>query len=148
VGRLGRRRSLPVILDPHAKVPLSRADVEAAEDGGVLVVDCSWNLLGARGRFPSTPEGTELHGIRRRLPFLVAANPQHYGRIGELNTVEAFSAALYLLGRPERASALLEGFRGGEGFLAINRERLDRFETGESGDDVRTLERELFGGGT
>jgi pre-rRNA-processing protein TSR3 len=131
-----------VVLDPYAPDPLSRADLPVAERGGILVVDCSWNRLAERGGFP----GARSIGDRRRLPFLVAANPQHYGRLAELNTVEALSAALYVLGRPEEAAGLLRGFAGGEAFLEINRERLDRFATATSAEATRRLERSLYGG--
>ena len=33
----------------------------------------------------------------------MAANPQHFGRVTELNTAEAFAAAAHILGFPERA---------------------------------------------
>jgi pre-rRNA-processing protein TSR3 len=136
-----------VVLDPYAATPLSRADLEEAEQGGLLAVDCSWNRLGQRGRFPPGAEDGALHGHRRRLPLLVAANPQHYGRIGELNTVEALAAAVFVLGRPAESTALLAGFRGGDGFLEINAERLARFAGGADSEEMLALERALFGGG-
>jgi len=139
----GPRR--PVVLDPHADRPLSVEDVAAARAGGLLAVDCSWNRVASRGGLPEG-EGGRL-GLRRRLPILVAANPQHYGRVNELNTVEALSAGLFLLGEPERAASLLEGFRGGGGFLALNRERLERYCTAVDAEAVRMAERELFGVG-
>jgi pre-rRNA-processing protein TSR3 len=83
---------------------------------------------------------------RRRLPILVAANPQHYGRLTELNTVEALAAAVYLLGRRAQAEHLLEGFRGGPQFLEINRARLDAYAAAVDADAVRAVEQELFGG--
>jgi pre-rRNA-processing protein TSR3 len=65
--------------------------------------------------------------------------------VNELNTVEALSAALYLLGEPERAARLLDGFRGGPVFLELNRERLDQYRTAIDGVQVRAIERKLFG---
>jgi pre-rRNA-processing protein TSR3 len=144
VRRIGRLRPVPVVLDPHAPDPLSAADRAAARRGGVLAVDCSWNRLAARGGLP-VAAGDE-GGIHRRLPILVAANPQHFGRIAELNTVEALSAALYLLGQRAQAARILEGFRGAEGFLSINRERLDFYATRRTADAVRVAERKLYGG--
>jgi pre-rRNA-processing protein TSR3 len=142
IGAGTRLAGAPVVLDPYAARPLSASDVAAAEKGGLLAVDCSWNRLGARGRFPTGREGPS---VPRRLPFLVAANPQHYGRVGELNTVEALSGALYVLGRVEEAAHLLEGFRGGDGFLEVNRERLERFRACDSAEEIVRSERELFG---
>lgn len=140
-------RPPPVLLDPFAPDPLSGADRPIVLRGGILVVDCSWNQLGARGGFPE-PGGTGRRPpFRRRLPILIAANHQHYGRIAELNTVEAFAAALYLVDRRAEAASLLDGFPGGDGFLSLNRTRLDRYLRAQSADEVRDAERELYGHG-
>ncbi|MFY9716772.1 MAG: DUF367 domain-containing protein [Thermoplasmata archaeon] len=147
VARIGENRSRPVVLDPHAPSPLSGADRAQAKDDGLLVVDCSWNRLAERGSLPRTVPSARDGAIRRRLPILVAANPQHYGRLTELNTVEALAAGLFVLGYPAAAAQILEGFRGGGGFLEINRERLDRYRAAETPDEVREAERALFGGG-
>jgi pre-rRNA-processing protein TSR3 len=144
VRRIATLRPMPIVLDPHAADPLSAADRASARRGGVLAVDCSWNRLAARGSLPGSV--TDDGGIHRRLPILVAANPQHFGRIAELNTVEALSAALYLLGQRAEAARLLEGFRGGGGFLEINRERLDFYASRRTADAVRVAERKLYGG--
>jgi len=141
----GRVYPAPVVLDPYAPDPLSAADGRAATRGGLLAVDCSWNRLAAHGGFSDETLRSTGPGLRRRLPILIAANPQHYGRVAELNTVEALSAALYVLGRRAEAGALLEGFRGGEGFLTINHERLEAYASARSADDVRRLEQSLYG---
>lgn len=135
----------PIVLDPYAPEPLGPADRPAARRGGLLAVDCSWNRLTERGRFPgpSPPRG---EGIRRRLPILIATNPQHYGRPAQLNTVEALAAALVLLGDREEAARLLEGFRGSGSFLAVNADRLAEYARGRDGDGIRAAERRLFGG--
>jgi pre-rRNA-processing protein TSR3 len=115
-----------------------------ARRGGVLAVDCSWNRIESRGSLPGLP--VDDGGIHRRLPILVAGNPQHFGRIAELNTVEALSAALYVLGQRTEAARLLDGFRGGDGFLTINRERLDFYASRRTADAVRVAERKIYGG--
>ncbi|MCI4365628.1 MAG: DUF367 domain-containing protein [Thermoplasmata archaeon] len=143
VRRIGSLRPSPIVLDPHAADPLSGADRAVARRGGVLAVDCSWNRLEARGSLPGDP--SDGGGIHRRLPILVAANPQHFGRIAELNTVEALSAALYILGQRSEAARILDGFRGGDGFLAINRERLEFYASRKTADAVRAAERTLYG---
>jgi len=148
VGRVGENGSRPVVLDPHARTPLSAADLPAARAGGLLVVDCSWNRLAARGSLPETVPRDRDGAVRRRLPILVAANPQHFGRLAELNTVEALSAGLFVLGYPADAGRLLEGFRGGDGFLSINAERLERYRSAESPEAIQDAERALFGGPT
>jgi pre-rRNA-processing protein TSR3 len=136
----------PVVLDPYAPDPLGSADRKSVTRGGILAVDCSWNRLAERGRFPGTEAGARARGIRRRLPILIATNPQHYGHLAQLNTVEAFAAALYLVGRGEEATRLLEGFRGSDAFLAINRERLEAYAREGDADGIRAAERRLFGG--
>jgi len=136
----------PIVLDPYAPDPLGAADRKAAVRGGILAVDCSWNRLTERGRFPGTETTERGRGIRRRLPILVATNPQHYGRLAQLNTVEALAAALYLVGRAEEAGRLLEGFSGSDEFLSVNRERLVAYAEGSDADGVRAAERRLFGG--
>jgi pre-rRNA-processing protein TSR3 len=78
--------------------------------------------------------------------MLVAANPQHFGRVAELNTAEALAAALFLVGRAHEASSLLEGFAGGTAFLEVNRERLVRYRSAGSREEVVQAEREVFGG--
>jgi pre-rRNA-processing protein TSR3 len=136
----------PVVLDPYAPKPLSGVDHELAEGGGILVVDCSWNRLASRGAFPGEERRDRRHGTHRRLPLLIATNPQHYGRLAQLNTVEAFCAALYILGRAEEAENVIAGFAGGGEFLAVNRDRLDRYRRAEGPSDVLTAEKVLFGG--
>ncbi len=135
----------PIVLDPRASEPLSSADRDAAVRGGLLAVDCSWNALGRRGALPPARGGPVDSSRHRRLPILVAANPQHYGRVAELNTVEALSAGLYVLGFPAEARDLLEGFRGGPGFLALNRERLERYAAARTRDEILAAELVLFG---
>lgn len=91
--------------------------------------------------------GTSGRGHRRRLPYLLAGNPQHYGRLAELNTAEALAAALWILGEKERAQALLAGFSGGTEFFRINQVYLSRYAACTDGEAIRTAERDLFGAG-
>ncbi len=138
--------SRPIVLDPHADHPLSGTDRTTATRSGILAVDCSWNQLGERGGLPDSVDTSVRGAPHRRLPILLAANPQHYGRPTELNTVEALAAAAFLMGRTDQAEALLAGFRGGPEFLTINRERLGAYRDARTSEDVRTAERRLFGG--
>jgi pre-rRNA-processing protein TSR3 len=145
VGRIDGIYPPPIVLDPFAPEALSGADRSLALRGGLLVVDCSWNRLGLRGSFPEGGVPGRTRPLRRRLPILVAANPQHFGRVAELNTVEAFAAALYLTGRSADAARLLGGFPGGVEFLTLNRERLDRYARARSTEGIRAVEADLFG---
>ncbi len=135
----------PVVLDPYAPTPLSSADRATAARSGLLVVDCSWNRLSARGGFPGEDGRTSRHGSRRRLPILMATNPQHYGRVAQLTTVEAFAAALYVLGRESEARRVIDGFAGGEEFWEVNQIRFDRYRASKNAADILAAEKELFG---
>lgn len=141
----GRRPGggFPIVLDPFSPTPLSGGDRARAEREGVLAVDCSWNRLAQRGGFPEQLAGVGHQPHRRRLPVLVAANPQHFGRVGQLNTAEALAAALYLLGRPGSADRLLSGFTGGTEFLRMNQTALDRYGQCPTPEAVLRSEREL-----
>ncbi len=141
-GPVGRGPA-PVLLDPHAEVPLSRADRPRAEAAGILGVDCSWNRLGVRGGYPGAA-AADHRSVRRRLPYLLAGNPQHFGRLAELNTAEALGAALWIVGEPERARALLAGFPGGSAFLALNAGPLERYLGCGSAEEIRAVERDFF----
>lgn len=134
-----------IVLDPYAPTPLSAADRHTAAEGGLLVVDCSWNRLSERGAFPGEDGRSRRPGVHRRLPILVATNPQHYGRVAQLSTVEAFCAALAVLGRLEEAEQVIAGFSGGSEFLGVNRERLSRYRDAGGPADILAAEKELFG---
>ena len=135
----------PLLLDPHADVPLGPADREVAVAGGILGIDCSWNRLAERGGYPEGARWLRKLRTRRRLPWLIAANPQHFGRLGELNTAEAFAAALSLVGEPKRATALIGAFPGGTTFLEINRSRFEAYCAARTEADLRAAEVGLFG---
>lgn len=133
-----------LLLDPHAQRVLGRGDAAAARRGGIVAVDCSWNRLGARGDFPE-PLARSLRTLeRRRLPFLLAANPQHYGRVGELNTAEAIGAALFLTCGREAAEAYFSRLAGGTGFLRLNEGPLADYASSTSDEEVVRTERSYF----
>ena len=111
-----------------------------------MALDCSWNRLSTERARQVGPPGAAPDRGHRRLPMLVATNPQHFGRVGELNTVEALAAALWVLGRPEHADRLLDGFAGGPAFSEVNRDRLERYAAARSADEVGHEERAAFGG--
>ncbi len=125
-------RSIPrgaVVLDPEAEKALSREDLVAAQQRGVLVLDCSWNRL---SRFPKVRSGLR----HRALPFLVAANPTNFGKAQKLSSAEALAAAAYILGERERAEHLMSRFKWGPAFIDINRERLEAYAAAETSTEV------------
>lgn len=140
-------RTRPVVLDPYARRPLTSADRPRVEADGLVAVDCSWNRLSSRHQRAGTSETIGRVPVGRRLPMLIAANPQHFGRLGELNTAEALAAALWLLGYPRQAARILAGFAGGPAFLDLNRERLDRYARASSPEELVREERSLFSEG-
>lgn len=133
-----------VLLDPGAPHPLSREDAVRAHAHGILAVDCSWNRLAERGSYPTTMTWLSRHGHRRRLPWLVATNPQHYGRFGELTTAEAFGAALAVIGEMSPATQLLDGFAGGRAFFEVNGARLASYARAPTGSEITRVEEAQF----
>jgi pre-rRNA-processing protein TSR3 len=134
-----------LLLDPYASTPLSRADSDAATEKGVVAVDCSWNRLSSRGRYPAGGSWLAALDQRRRLPLVLAANPQHYGRLGELNTAEALGASVYVLCGREEAKAFLERFSFGRSFLELNGELLERYRDALDGKAIEEAERDWAG---
>jgi pre-rRNA-processing protein TSR3 len=139
-------RPVPLLLDPHAEQPLSPRDRAWVDRSGLLAVDCSWNRLRDRGGYPD--EERWLGGIRerRRLPWLIATNPQHFGRLTELNTAEALAAAVWILGAPEQARRLLAGLRGGTAFFDINGAALTAFAGAPDAPALKAEETRIYGG--
>ena len=136
----------PLLLDPHADVPISAADRDRVRRHGLLGVDCSWNRLGARGGYPASARWLGGLRDRRRLPWLIATNPQHFGRVSELNTAEAFAASAEILGWRARAAEILRGMPGGEAFWTVNARPLEAYRRCRDAAEVALAERSQFGG--
>jgi len=128
--RTHRETPYGVVLNPHAERALSPAD--SAET--LVALDCSWESAG-EARF-------ELPGEHRALPYLVAANPVNYGKPLRLTTVEAFAAALVILGEREHAERILAKFTWGETFLEMNEEPLRRYADCEDSSEVVDVQSE------
>ena len=129
-----RSRRMPrgaIVLHPGGDTVLAPEDRGAAEAYGLAALDLSWR----RGHFPPPKSSA------RALPYLVAANPVNYGNPRALSTVEALAAAVYVLGDPPAAEALLAKFAWGLTFLALNREPLEAYRAARTRDDVRAAER-------
>lgn len=128
-------RALPrgaVILDPFAGRALSREDGPLLRERGLAALDCSWR--NAEASYAILRERRDLHG--RALPFLVAANPVNYGKPFKLSTAEALAAALSIAGEPEQAKGLLDKFKWGQSFLAMNREPLAEYASARNSLEV------------
>ncbi len=115
-----------ILLDPTAQQALSPADRPARS---LTVLDCSWEVLDT-GAVSSWRK-------RRALPFLVAANPVNFGRPYRLTSVEAFGAALFILGEREQARVVLESQNWGPHFLDLNEEPLSLYA--RAGDSTEII---------
>ena len=68
--------------------------------------------------------------------MLIATNPVNYGKPNRLTCVEAFSAALYIVGLEEEAENVLEGFKWGHNFIPMNKDILDRYNKCRNSEDL------------
>jgi len=75
------------------------------------------------------------------LPYLIAANPVNYGVPTKLSTVEALSAALYIVGFKEKAEQLLSKFKWGPNFIVLNQEFLEGYARAKDSAEVVELQR-------
>ncbi len=125
-----------IVLNPFADSVLSADDREPIKRG-LVALDCSWKK--AKDIFNRISRKT----FQRRLPLLVAANPVNYGKIAMLSTVEALSAALYILGYKKEAEYLLSKFKWGETFIKLNRNLLEDYSNKDK-DGILEIEKEYF----
>jgi pre-rRNA-processing protein TSR3 len=126
-------RRLPyhaILLDPFAEKSLSREDVSIAQKHGLVALDCSWKTA------EQTFQSLETRMVPRALPFLLAANPVNYGKPYQLSTLEAFAAALYILGEVTQASDILGIYTWGLRFLELNKEPLEEYRQAQTSAEV------------
>ncbi len=128
--------SRSILLDPMAEQALSRSDSVAH---GITVLDCSWEEV--ERVFPQLLRMNLKH---RALPYLVAANPINFGRPLKLTSVEAFAAALYILGYKEQAENILIKFNWGHTFLDLNREPLEDYSKARDSTEVVKIQEEYM----
>ncbi len=123
-----------ILLDPYSDTPLHKGD---SSYNSITIVDCSW--INASSIFARVRVRT-----RRRLPLLLAANPVNYAKLAKLSSVEALSAACYILGYEELASRLLDKFKWGHTFMELNRDLLEEYRDADSIYDIARIEEEYF----
>ena len=119
-----------ILLNPFAEKSLSKEDIEIAKEKGVLAIDCSWK--NAENCFNKLAQDS----VSRALPFVVAANPVNYGKALKLTTLEAFAAALYILGYVEQAQEILHIYKWGPHFLELNRQPLEDYRKARNSKEV------------
>jgi pre-rRNA-processing protein TSR3 len=119
-----------IVLMPTTRKVLSKDDLDIVRKSGISVLDLSWKATG--DNFPTGIKKSR----QRALPFLVAANPVNYGKPFILSSVEAFAAALIILGHRGQAETLLSKFNWGETFLTLNKEPLEEYEKAANSAEI------------
>ncbi len=119
-----------ILLNPFAQKALSKEDETTALQRGILALDCSWKTA------ETSFQVLEKKNYSRALPFVVAANPVNYGKPFKLTTVEAFAAALYILGYCEQAKEVVKLYKWGPHFLELNKQPLTEYSTAKTSKEV------------
>ncbi|MCX6693507.1 MAG: DUF367 family protein [Methanomicrobiales archaeon] len=131
--RLAQVHRSTLLLDPTAEYALSPADLPVRS---ITAMDCSWKVLEAAGKPPVKR--------RRALPFLLAANPVNFGRPFRLTTVEAFAAALFILGAQDQATEVLRPFSWGIRFFEVNEEPLTRYAAAADSTEIIAIQQDYL----
>ena len=137
---VNRSRDIPrtsLVLNPSSMNLLIPSDHNKIVERGITVIDCSWKRAGEVfvRRFP---------GSGRRLPKLLAGNPVNYGHIDVLSSVEAFAAALCIIGLRSQADEILSKFKWGSTFLTLNKEPLESYSQVKDASEMEATEIEYF----
>ena len=119
-----------LVLDPFTDETLLPADASLVRS--IVGVDCSWNH--ANQTFLK-----KFNGIARKLPPLLAGNPVNYSKLNKLTTVEALSAALFILGFSKQALLLLDKFKWGHTFYDLNEHLLAEYSKLENKNQINTI---------
>ena len=122
-----RTASRTLILNPFSSKTLLKSDKKLAHS--VTGIDCSWNL--AVSAFQKS-----FAGISRKLPPLLAGNPINYSKLNKLTTVEALAAAVYIMGDLDLTHTLLNKFKWGSTFFALNKNLLQDYSKAESESEI------------
>jgi len=131
-------RKTSIVLNPFSAEPVLKKDTEIADS--VCAIDCSWE----RADEVLKHQRLASHGIGRRLPAMLAANPTSYAKLGKLSSAEALAGALYILGEKALAAEMMEKFKWGHTFLELNINLLDDYAKAETEEQVVQLEKEYF----
>jgi pre-rRNA-processing protein TSR3 len=131
-------RKTSIVLNPFSAEPVLKKDTEIADS--VCAIDCSWE----RADEVLKHQRLTSHGIGRRLPAMLAANPTSYAKLGKLSSAEALAGALYILGEKALAAEMMEKFKWGHTFLELNSNLLDDYAKAEIEEQVVQLEKEYF----
>ncbi len=131
-------RSGIIVLDPFAEQVLLPADRQRILTRGLCVVDCSWER--AQRVF-----SRRLSRWSRSLPLVLAGNPVNYGQLGKLSSLEAFVAALKVVGLDDQAEQITGLYKWGPTFLTLNENPLLEYARAGTQEEVRNIEQSYFG---
>ncbi|HJU96169.1 MAG TPA: DUF367 family protein [Nitrososphaera sp.] len=127
-----------IVLNPFSEAPVLRRDRTMGDS--VCAIDCSWE----RADEVLKHQSLAAHGIARRLPAMLAANPTNYAKLDKLSSVEALAGALYILNEKELAARMMDKFKWGHTFLELNANLLHDYADAEKEEQVVELENEYF----
>ena len=127
-----------LLLNPFCKVVLSNEDNRIIKS--VCALDCSWEKA-----METLHKGKVLkNGICRRLPALLAGNPNNYCKLSKLTTAEALAASLFILGRRNQSEEILDKFKWGHTFVELNSEILNDYRNALNAAEIVEIEKEYF----
>lgn len=136
LSRLSEIPKSSLILDPFALKALSPEDDRNIIRGGLTVIDCSWKLV--------EEIFDKVKGIRRALPYLIAANPINYGKPTKLSSAEAFAAALYITNHKKEAKEILSLFKWGLNFIELNENLLEDYSKAKNSTDIIKIQNQYL----
>jgi pre-rRNA-processing protein TSR3 len=84
------------------------------------------------------------NGICRRLPALLAGNPNNYCKLSKLTTAEALAASLFILGWRNQSEEILDKFKWGHTFIELNSEILNDYRNALNAAEIVEIEKEYF----
>lgn len=131
-------RKESIVLNPFSHTLLTKKDSGIADS--VCAIDCSWE----RADEVLKHQRLASHGIGRRLPAMLAANPTNYAKLGKLSSAEALAGALYIIGEKKMAAEIMDKFKWGHTFLELNANLLEDYANAETAEQVVHLEKEYF----
>lgn len=128
-----------MMLSPFARKSLSMEDLETASSRGLLVLDCSWARV--EEAFPLMRRRKV---VERALPYLVPVNPINFGHPFKLSTLEAFAAALVMLGHREQAERVLNIYNWGPHFLTMNEGPLKEYASAGTSKEIVDIQERIM----
>ena len=128
-----RTASRTLILNPFSNKTLLKSDRKLVNS--VTGIDCSWNLAVPTFKKSFT-------GVARKLPPLLAGNPINYSKLNKLTTVEALAGAVYILGESKLMHTLLQKFKWGPTFFALNENLLEEYSKAKAESEILDISHE------